>query len=71
LKEVKQILSAADQTIELDSKSLDSKHFREQASLIDFLNVSAVPEIQGTTQEVAIAKCRRAAELVSVFPSKL
>jgi inosine triphosphate pyrophosphatase len=35
-----------------------------------------VPEIQGTTQEVAIEKCRRAAELVIIspffpFPSQL
>ena len=27
-------------------------------------NTSAVPEVQGNTREVAIAKCRRAAELL-------
>jgi hypothetical protein len=32
--------------------------------MLPYLYLNGVPEIQGTTQEVAIAKCRQAAELV-------
>lgn len=32
--------------------------------LLRSLLISIVPEVQGSTQEVAIAKCRRAAELL-------
>ncbi|KAJ7115560.1 inosine triphosphate pyrophosphatase-like protein [Mycena crocata] len=46
LKEVKAILSAGGNPIEIESQSLD------------------IPEIQGSTQEVAMDKCRRAAELL-------
>ncbi|KAJ7026704.1 inosine triphosphate pyrophosphatase-like protein [Mycena alexandri] len=46
LKEVKAILSAGGNPIEIASRALD------------------IPEIQGSTQEVAIDKCRRAAELL-------
>ncbi|KAJ3747709.1 Ham1-like protein [Lentinula detonsa] len=46
LKEVQAILSAGNQPVEINSKSLD------------------IDEIQGSTQEVAKAKCRRAAELL-------
>ncbi|TFK28956.1 inosine triphosphate pyrophosphatase [Coprinopsis marcescibilis] len=46
LKEVKAILSAGGQPIEIDSQALD------------------IPEIQGTTEEVAKDKCRRAAEAI-------
>ena len=38
----------------------------ERLSLLVHVNsLSTVPEVQGTTQEVAREKCRRAAELVS------
>ena len=61
LREVRQILGAAN--IEVDSQELDSKcllcHFSQE-----FCLQLSVPEVQGTTQEVAIAKCRRAAELL-------
>ncbi|KAJ3988337.1 inosine triphosphate pyrophosphatase-like protein [Lentinula detonsa] len=46
LKEVQAILSAGNQPVEINSKSLE------------------IDEIQGSTQEVAKAKCRRAAELL-------
>ncbi|GAW09246.1 Ham1-like protein [Lentinula edodes] len=46
LKEVQAILSAGNQPVEIDSKSLD------------------IDEIQGSTQEVSRAKCKRAAELL-------
>ncbi|KAJ7058228.1 inosine triphosphate pyrophosphatase-like protein [Mycena amicta] len=49
LKEVKAILLDGNKPIEIESRALDSK---------------PLPEVQGTTQEVAIAKCRRAAELL-------
>ncbi|KIK62933.1 hypothetical protein GYMLUDRAFT_41211 [Collybiopsis luxurians FD-317 M1] len=47
LKEVKEILSAGDAPIDIDSKSLD------------------IDEIQGSTQEVSKAKCKRAADLLN------
>ncbi|KAF5388064.1 hypothetical protein D9615_000768 [Tricholomella constricta] len=54
LKEVKEILSDGGHPIEIDSHSLDSKYHGRHPQ---------IPEIQGTTQEVAKDKCRRAAEL--------
>ncbi|TFY68157.1 hypothetical protein EVJ58_g1181 [Rhodofomes roseus] len=48
LKEVRAIL--AQSGVEIDSQELDSE--------------CTVPEVQGSTQEVAIAKCKRAAELL-------
>ncbi|KAG6879022.1 hypothetical protein C0992_005771 [Termitomyces sp. T32_za158] len=56
LKEVKAILSEGGHPIDIGSQSLDSSNG-------EFNHARAVPEIQGTTQEVAKAKCRRAAEL--------
>ncbi|KAJ7222506.1 inosine triphosphate pyrophosphatase-like protein [Mycena pura] len=57
LKEVKAILSDGPKPIEIESQSLDSKS-------IPSIWTTSLPEIQGTTREVAIAKCRRAAELL-------
>ena len=72
LKEVKAILSEGGNPIAIDSQSLDS----ESMILVIYsyplffkkIN-NLVPEIQGTTQEVAIDKCKRAAELVCVIVS--
>jgi hypothetical protein len=55
-------LSAGGKPIEIESQSLDSKLTPFSNALI--LMRDKVPEIQGSTQEVAIDKCRRAAELV-------
>lgn len=53
--------------VEIDSQDLDSKytsqaHVDEMFELI--FCIVLVPEVQGTTREVAIAKCRHAAELL-------
>ncbi|KII94718.1 hypothetical protein PLICRDRAFT_169446 [Plicaturopsis crispa FD-325 SS-3] len=55
LKEVRAILSQG-HPIDLDSQDLDSKS--------PFFVPPPIPEIQGSTQEVAREKCRRAAEIV-------
>jgi inosine triphosphate pyrophosphatase len=77
LKEVQAILATGDRPVKIESRNLDSEisflfsyvsawekeidsdHFVRFASFI-----ATVPEIQGTTQEVAKAKCRAAAEQV-------
>ena len=65
LREVKAILSEGGHPIEIDSQSLESGL---TAPLFLFSTHKTqfflVPEIQGTTIEVATDKCRRAAELV-------
>jgi inosine triphosphate pyrophosphatase len=65
LKEVKAILAAGDSGIEVTSQAVDgqSVHFPSVPRGADYI----VPELQGTTQEVAIAKCRAAAEKVSLL----
>lgn len=65
LKEVKAILSEGGNPIDIDSQSLDSKYLLKFTTIEQLNELSAVPEIQGSTQEVARDKCRRAAELVS------
>lgn len=70
------ILSSGNHPIVIESRNLDSKSYLREIyenRLIYWLLTHsphpAVPEIQGTTQEVARDKCRRAAELVSItFP---
>ena len=67
LREVKHILSQGAMPIDLDSKELDSKFLYKLHALVLTLYVSpiqSVPEVQGSTAEVAIAKCRQAAEMV-------
>lgn len=62
LREVKEIL--VPYNIEIEGRSLDG--VLSDASTHALMTPRSVPEIQGTTQEVAIAKCRAAAEIVSV-----
>lgn len=63
LKEVKAILAAGESGIEVTSQAVDGKS--ASPSLIFLADIAlAVPEVQGTTQEVAIAKCCAAAEQV-------
>jgi inosine triphosphate pyrophosphatase len=65
LKEVKAILSQGGNPIEIDSQSLDSElNVLGLLHNCDSNNKISVPEVQGTTQEVAIAKCKTAADLV-------
>lgn len=64
LREVRAILSAGGEPIEIDSKDLDGMIIAS-ITLHDLI-YHAVPEVQGTTQEVAKAKCKAAAKLVSL-----
>jgi inosine triphosphate pyrophosphatase len=65
LREVKEIL--APYNIEIEARSLDGVLSDDiSASTHALITPQSVPEVQGTTQEVAIAKCRAAAEIVSV-----
>jgi inosine triphosphate pyrophosphatase len=65
---VRAILSAGGHPIDIDSQSLESKSVglitHRQLPLVKRINIIPVPEVQGTTQEVARAKCRAAAEMV-------
>lgn len=61
------ILSAGGHPIDIDSQSLESKSkvgLVAHRRLIKRVIAISVPEVQGTTQEVARAKCRAAAEMV-------
>jgi inosine triphosphate pyrophosphatase len=60
LKEVKAILAAGDSGIEVTSEAVDGE--LSAASRPQTRAEGLVPEVQGTTQEVAIAKCKAAAE---------
>jgi inosine triphosphate pyrophosphatase len=64
---VRAILSAGGHPIDIDSQSLESKSkvgLVTHRRLIKRVTAISVPEVQGTTQEVARAKCRAAAEMV-------
>jgi inosine triphosphate pyrophosphatase len=63
LKEVKAILAAGGSGIEVTSQAVDGGCLLDSEVLLEL--TSAVPEVQGTTQEVAIAKCRAAADKAS------
>ena len=71
LREVKEILSEGGNPIEISSQSLESETESNISWKLRWISrrrcFCVVPEIQGTTQEVAIAKCRTAAELVHMF----
>ena len=68
LKEVRDIL-AQGKAIDVVSCDLNREHsLAHQPPGANGIRYYAVPEIQGTTQEVATEKCRRAAEIVS-FPA--
>lgn len=68
LREVKAILDAGGAGIEVTNQAVDGKFQRAQwnghVAEIGF----TVPEVQGSTQEVAIAKCQAAAKAVSMPP---
>ena len=63
LKEVRAIL-ADGHPIKLESRALDRKSLKYQQHRHVLFQKNVVPEIQGSTQEVAREKCRRAAEIV-------
>lgn len=60
--EDRQILAQREGSIDIGSRVLDWFSVRQSVD-----ELALVPEIQGTTQEIAVEKCRCAAELVS-FP---
>jgi inosine triphosphate pyrophosphatase len=67
LKEVKAILAAGDSGIEVTARAVDGKSnhtniTRDEICGLELIFV--VPEVQGSTQEVALAKVRAAAEKV-------
>ena len=71
LKEVRAILANGKAPIEIEARDLDSEFFTYSTGCVTalftgsaYFNLNSVPEVQGTTQEVAREKCRRAAELV-------
>ena len=66
LKEVREILSQGGNPISIESQNLDSMSSLPLFfwGFPELVYEFPVPEIQGTTVEVASAKCRRAAELV-------
>ena len=65
LSEVREIL-AQGEAIDIESRDLDCKPLSTSPSISCANGLwCIVPEIQGTTQEIAIEKCRRAAEIVS------
>lgn len=66
LSEVREIL-AQGEAIDIESRDLDCKPLSTWLPSVSCANGiwCIVPEIQGTTQEIAIEKCRRAAEIVS------
>jgi inosine triphosphate pyrophosphatase len=67
LKEVKYILSQGRNPIEIDNQAIESALHQYKFSGCSGAQhiVFIVPEIQGTTVEVARDKCMRAAEAVS------
>lgn len=64
LQEVQAILANAD--VDLTSKDLDGtcSMFFTTKTIHEAVYVNPVPELQGTTQEIAREKCRRAAEIL-------
>ena len=64
--EGRQTLAQGEGSIDIESRDLDcmpySTCFQSRQSVAE---LAPVPEIQGTTQKIAVEKCRRAAELVS------
>ena len=64
LNEVREIL-AQGEAIDIESRDLDCEPYSTPPATCANERLYAVPEIQGTTQEIAIEKCRRAAEIVS------
>jgi inosine triphosphate pyrophosphatase len=64
LREVKEILSAGGHPIQIVSQELDGASTTSISLISRILMVCPVPELQGTTQEVAREKCRRAAAMV-------
>lgn len=63
LREVKEILSAGGGSFEIEARAdLDGAHTLMTILAYKSNSLLAVPELQGTTQEVAREKCRRAAE---------
>ncbi len=73
LKEVRAILAAGTSGIDVTNQAVDGEQSlpvdRSATHLTVYLAVSrlTVPEVQGTTQEVAIAKCKAAAKHVSDY----
>jgi inosine triphosphate pyrophosphatase len=63
LQEVRYILSS-NADVELTSQNLDGWFTAHGCIIDEKIDFLSVPEIQGTTEEVAKEKCRRAAELL-------
>jgi inosine/xanthosine triphosphate pyrophosphatase family protein len=64
LEEVKHILAQGNLSIPLKSQALDCIHQSFNDYSLTRLTIE-VDEVQGTTQHVAIHKCRQAADIVS------
>ena len=77
LLEVRAILASSAPEINLESRDLDSEWWKLDNTILFCAHVFSsacmwpVPEIQGTTQEVAKKKCRQAAELVGFSSDNL
>ena len=68
LREVQQILAVGDSGIQVTNQALDGGSPSGRILTKDTHASMIVPEVQGSTQEVAIAKCRSAAQQVRKPP---